>query len=195
MATNVEKSAEKFTEIDLELAGIYYSILVERCMNGNFENITYGDLLNTAKNRHQNNEAVKGSIEVYVGHRLRVVRHFMSSRNLPDLSCLVVQKKTGRNSKEYLSKFDTEYEHQRVIETNWNEVTSDFNAFLAATKVAIARKPLTREKAEVELIDFYMLNKNRIVNNVVNYKESIIKSLMDGISSEEAFEKYLIEDL
>ncbi len=64
------ESIDRFTKIDLELAGVYYTILVERCKNGNMSDLTYGDLVDLAKEKHVGNVTVSNAIPVSTGRRL-----------------------------------------------------------------------------------------------------------------------------
>lgn len=193
MESNMFEAIDRFTAIDLELASVYYTILVDRCKEGDKSDISYGELVDLAKEKHPENMSVINAIPVSTGRRLGVIRYFVSKKGLPDLTCLVVRQNIRTNGEPYLREFDSKIEHVRVFEKDWTTVTSDFNYFIdEAIKIVTRRNKRSCKVAEQLNYTFYKENKHLLIPNIADYKDEIIEMLMDGLTAEDAFADFFI---
>ena len=79
------------TELDLELAGLFYPILIELAKND--APLTYSGLKARAKHEHPGHGAsVDRCADQAVGRRLEVIRRFTSSKDYPDVSARPCQR-------------------------------------------------------------------------------------------------------
>jgi hypothetical protein len=189
------EAIDKFTKIDLELASVYYTILVDRCKDGDKSDISYGELVDIAKEKRPENASVANAIPLSTGRRLGVIRYFVSKKGLPDLTCLVVRQNTRTNGEPYLREFDSQIEHVRVFEKDWTTVTSDFNYFIEeAIKIVTRRNKRSRKEAEQLNYSFYKENKHLLTPNIADYKEEIVEMLMDEFAVEDAFADFFTKN-
>ena len=70
------------TTIDLEVASVYYPILIAKAKSRS--TVTYGELVQLAKGLHPDNTIIQKTIPVSIGRRLDVVRIFTNKLNLPN---------------------------------------------------------------------------------------------------------------
>jgi hypothetical protein len=116
------------TAVDLELAAIYYPILVEKARLKLC--ITYGELVDLAKNLHPDNPVIQNALAISTGRRLDVVRMFTSAHGLPDLSSLVINGLSGECGSGFTRNFDPESARNQVFNFNWQMVPSPFFDFI-----------------------------------------------------------------
>jgi hypothetical protein len=136
------------THTDIDLAKVYFEILVAVAKAKPGQTIEYGELVALAKNTYPDNEAVKGATAVSTGRRLGTLRDkFTEPNKLPDLSALVVNKSTGNNGGVYTQTFDAEVLRAEISAFDWSTVQHDFDNFIATEKIAVKNRPPRREVA------------------------------------------------
>jgi hypothetical protein len=186
------------THTDIDLAKIYFELLVAVAKEKPGQTIEYGELVTLAKNTYPDNEAVKGAAAVSTGRRLGTLRDkFTKPNKLPDLSALVVNKSTGNNGGVYTQTFDAEALRAEISAFDWRTVQHDFDNFIATEKLAVQNRPLRSPRpvkvketeARQTLWDYYQNNKAQI--GLVNQpkKEAIIRLIMQGHGIEDAIEQ------
>ena len=106
MQTQQNSAVTNRTHADIELAKVYFEILVELAKSENHQTIEYGQLVDEARARHPGNRYVQGAIATNIGRRLDTLRDFGTAQGLPDLSALVVNKKTKDNGDGFKKSFD-----------------------------------------------------------------------------------------
>ncbi|XAZ48667.1 hypothetical protein AAHB44_19630 [Pseudomonas simiae] len=84
---------ENITLIDVQLASVYYPILVDLAKHKHC--LTYSELVDRAQCENPDHPVVQNAIPVSTGRRLDVVRLFTNERGLPDLTSLVISKSSG----------------------------------------------------------------------------------------------------
>jgi hypothetical protein len=188
----------KLTHTDIDLAKIYFELLVAVAKGKPGQTIEYGELVTLAKNTYPDNEAVKGATAVSTGRRLGTLRDkFTKPNKLPDLSALVVNKSTGNNGGVYTQTFDAETLRAEISAFDWSTVQHDFDNFIATEKLAVQNRPsrstrpvkVKEPEARQILWDYYQNNKAQI--GLVNQpkKEAIIRLIMQGHGIEHAIEQ------
>lgn len=186
------------THTDIDLAKIYFELLVAVAKEKPGQTIEYGELVTLAKNTYPDNEAVKGATAVSTGRRLGTLRDkFTKPNKLPDLSALVVNKSTGNNGGVYTQTFDAEALRAENTAFDWRTVQHDFDNFIATEKLAVQNRPsrssrpvkVKEPEARQILWDYYQNNKAQI--GLVNQpkKEAIIRLIMQGHGIEDAIEQ------
>ncbi|TKF95342.1 hypothetical protein, partial [Vibrio sp. F13] len=93
MEQQVQSLYANITLNDVQLAAIYYPILVDLARHKHC--LTYGELVKRAKESHPDAEYVQRAIPVSAGRKLDVVRLFTSERGLPDVTSLIINKTAG----------------------------------------------------------------------------------------------------
>ena len=186
------------THTDIDLAKIYFELLVAVAKEKPGQTIEYGELVTLAKNTYPDNEAVKGATAVSTGRRLGTLRDkFTKPNKLPDLSALVVNKSTGNNGGVYTQTFDAEALRAEISAFDWRTVQHDFDNFIATEKLAVQNRPsrssrpvkVKEPEARQILWDYYQNNKAQI--GLVNQpkKEASIRLIMQGHGIEDAIEQ------
>jgi hypothetical protein len=185
------------THTDIDLAKVYFEILVAVAKAKPGQTIEYGELVALAKNTYPDNEAVKGATAVSTGRRLGTLRDkFTEPNKLPDLSALVVNKSTGNNGGVYTQTFDAEVLRAEISAFDWSTVQHDFDNFIATEKIAVKNRPprstkppkVKEPEARQILWDYYQNNKAQI--GLVNQpkKEAIIRLIMQGHGIKDAIQ-------
>ena len=95
-----------YTAYDIVLSTIYLPILIQVAKDK--KTITYGNLVQGAKELHPDNDYVQRSIPVTAGRRLNVLRQILRDNSLPDLSSLVVSASSGKTGDAYHLNPETE---------------------------------------------------------------------------------------
>jgi hypothetical protein len=106
---------KNITEIDIELAKVYFTLLVEFSIRQ--ETVNYGTLIELSKNRYKKNLFVYVGIPTTTGRRLSCLREHTDRLKLPDISSLVVRK--GQNVSGDAYHLDSEKERKKVYKTHW----------------------------------------------------------------------------
>lgn len=128
------------TLLDIELARIYFEILVDYARSYPGKTIQYGQLVHLANDRYPNNQFVKSAIATSMGRRLDALREFTTHKNIPDLSSLVVNKQTGDNGEGFKKSFDGEAVRQIVSDFDWSKVKIDFDNYLVEERLALEER-------------------------------------------------------
>ena len=184
------------TELDLELAKVFYSILVDIC-KGDAETITYGSLVEKAKKDFPNNVIVQNVIPRGIGRRLDTVRLLTNELGYPDLTSLVVNAAEGECGDGYPN--NPELVRQEVKEFNWEKVEQKFNKHLQGARASlkknsgkkkISKKAGMQKQSAKIMADYYLQHKENYPPEIRNYREQIIELISDGYSAKEAFRKF-----
>lgn len=176
------------TLIDLQLAAVYYPLLVMIAKDKG--TISYSDLVEQAQRAHPANPVVQRAIAVSTGRRLDVVRMFTRERELPDLTSLVVNKGSGECGIGFTRAFDPEVARERVFAYDWTQVATEFDGFVKTTETVIApRKRITEAKAIQLMANYYAEHKATLPATVRQQRDLIIELLREGFAVEQAFEQ------
>jgi len=188
--SDLNAQATALTPIDLELALAFYSVLVHQARRQ--ETITYGQLVERAKEMFPSNATVQNAIPISAGRRLDFVRGFTRERRLPDLTSLVVNKATGECGVGFTRSFDPEDARATVFAHDWEGVSAEFTGAVAAARErSRPRKAITHEKALVLMSEYFMEHKATLSPSVRNHREQIIQLIMSGLTPGEAFAEVL----
>lgn len=178
------------TLTDVLLATAYYPILIDLAKHKHC--LTYGELVQRAKEENPSNTTVKSAIPVSTGRRLDVVRLFTRERGIPDLSALVINKNKGECGKFYTDHFDPVAIREEIFAFDWTAVSTDFAGFVKLTEKAITPRKKIKEPAALALLhSYYQEHKATLPADIRTRRELIIELLMEGFSPEEAFTQVL----
>lgn len=174
------------TLLDIELAQLYFDLLVDLAKLQPGKTIQYGELLQSAKDHYPNNSFLKRAIVTSMGRRLDFLREFTTQKKLPDLSSLVVNKSTGDNGEGFKKSFDGEVVRKKVSDFDWSEVKLDFDSYIFGEKIALEQRIKNSHKirkireSEARVIWWEFCKENRKEVSVVTYdeKEKIISLIM-----------------
>jgi hypothetical protein len=174
------------TLIDVQLASSYYPLLVDLAKHKHC--LTYGELVDRAKEEYPDRPMVQKAIAVSTGRRLDVVRLFTSERELPDLTSLVINKGSGECGVGFTRSFDPKVAREEAFSFDWSSVTTDFDGFVKHTETVIRpRKPVKEAKALELMSTYYQQNKASLPPSIRKNREQIVELIMEGFSPEEAF--------
>lgn len=174
------------TLVDVQLASFYYPLLVDLAKHKHC--LTYGELVERAKEKYPDRPVVQKAIAVSTGRRLDVVRMFTSERELPDLTSLIINKESGECGVGFTRNFDPKAAREKVFSFDWSVVTTDFDGFLKHTETAIKpRKPVKEAKARELMSTHYQQHKAKLPPSIRESREKIVELIMEGFSPEEAF--------
>ena len=182
------------TLTDIELAKVYFELLVGLAKSSKGQTIKYGELVELAKEKYPSNEFVTGAIAVSMGRRLDALREFTKQHNLPDLSALVVNKATGNNGKGYIRSFDGDAVREQIAAFDWGSVQLDFENFIASEKMIFEegqikkRKPKRIKEPEAMQIwwEYYKADKDEIGAISQDEKKAIVELIMQGYAPQDA---------
>lgn len=178
------------TLIDIQLASVYYSILVEmakekRCL-------TYGDLVEHAKSKYPDNPVTTMAIPVSTGRRLDVIRLFTTDNDLPDITSIVINKSSGECGIGFTDYFDPKATRESVFNFDWNSATAEFNIFLSATENKIKPRKKVKESDALKMMyEYYKAHKNTLPTNIKDARDLILELIAEGIPVEDAFSESL----
>lgn len=188
--TSPEGLYQNITLNDIQLAGAYYPILIDLAKHKHC--LTYGELVQKAKERNPQSEVVKNAIPTSAGRKLDVVRIFTKERGLPDVTSLIINKAEGECGSFYTEHFDPIKTRNEVFAYNWDAVLPEFDLFVSrATKTATPRKRRKENEAAELLFAYYRDNRSKYPPSVKDKKELLMTLLMEGFSPEEAFTQVL----
>ncbi len=184
------------TLLDIELARIYFEILVDYARSYPGKTIQYGQLVQLANDRYPNNQFVKSAIATSMGRRLDALREFTTQKNIPDLSSLVVNKLTGDNGEGFKKSFDGEAVRQIVSDFDWSKVKLDFDNYLVEERLSLeererkSRKSKKIKEPEARTMWWVFCKENPMLVDSVTYeiKEKIILLIMSGQTPNEALD-------
>ena len=187
-----------YTAYDIVLSTIYLPILIQVAQNK--KTITYGDLVQTAKELHPDNEYVQRSIPVTAGRRLNVLRQILRDNSLPDLSSLVVSASSGDASDAYhlhaeterKKVYDTDWDaHTSIIDSEWVKYPYDKIDFSEIKKREPKPKPPSRDELKRINYDYWVENKNQFPKWFHMKREDLLDLLLQDYPVEECYKKVL----
>lgn len=186
MVGSNESLYKNITLNDVQLASVYYPILIDLAKHKHC--LTYSELIAKAKKLFPDKSVVQNAIAVSTGRKLDVVRIFTTERELPDLTCLIINKGSGECGVGFTQHFDPVKARERVFSFDWSSVSSDFDGYIKHTQTVITpRKQIKKPEAMRVMAEFYSLNKERLPSSVREKREYIIELLTQGFTAEEAF--------
>ena len=187
-----ESLYKNITLNDVQLAAVYYPLLIELAKHKH--NLTYGELVDRAKENHPDKDYVQKAIAVSTGRKLDVVRIFTSERDLPDVTSLIINKNDGECGTGFTDHFDPEKARSEVFTYDWSEVSAEFDIYIETVeKQTTKRKRIKRPAALKIMSAYYNENKESYPLSIKDKREEIIVLLMEGFSAEESF-KQAMED-
>ncbi len=186
MADPTEGFYKNVTLNDVQLASAYYPILIDLAKHKHC--LTYGELVEKAKETYPDKPVVQNAIAVSTGRKLDVVRLFTSERDLPDLSSLIINKAAGECGSGFTDHFDPVAAREKVFAFDWGSVSTDFDGFIEYSESAVKpRKRIKRPAALKLMSDYYFEHKDEFPTTLSECRELIIELLMEGFSPEDAF--------
>lgn len=187
-----ESLYKNITLNDVQLAAVYYPLLIELAKHKH--NLTNGELVDRAKEKHPDKDYVQKAIAVSTGRKLDVVRIFTSERDLPDVTSLIINKNDGECGTGFTDHFDLEKARTEVFSYDWLEVSAEFDIYIETVeKQTTKRKRIKRPAALKIMSAYYNENKESYPLSIKDKREEIIDLLMKGFSAEESF-KQAMED-
>ena len=141
-----------------------------------------------AKEAYPDKQVVQSAIAVSTGRRLDVVRLFTTERDLPDLTCLVINKGSGECGIGFTRHFDPKATRQRVFAFDWSAVSTDFDGFVKVAEAGVKpRKKVIEAQALTMMSDYFRQHRASLPAAIRDQRELIVEMLMEGFSPEEAF--------
>lgn len=181
-----ESLYKNITLNDVQLASAYYPILIGLAKNK--QRMTYGELVNKAKEIYPDKEYVKNAIAVSTGRKLDVVRLFASERALPDVTSLIINKNQGECGAGFTNHFNPENARSEVYAYDWSGVSTDFDLYIEKVEKEVKPKArLNREQALTIMSNYYKENKETLPSSITEKRDEILAMLMEGISAEKSF--------
>jgi hypothetical protein len=188
MQETVEGFYKNITLNDIQLAAAYYPILIDLAKNKHM--LSYSDLVERAKLNYPDKEYVQNAIAVSTGRKLDVVRIFTQERNLPDVTCLIINKNKGECGTGFTDHFDPEQARKIVYLFDWRNVENDFVIYIESVEKQITPRPrISKDQAKNIMSIYYKENKNSLPLSIKKYREKIIELLMEGSQPEKVFEE------
>lgn len=186
MIDPTESFYKNITLNDVQLASAYYPILIDLAKHKHC--LTYGELVERAKQAYPLMPAVQSAIAVSTGRKLDVVRIFTAERDLPDLTCLIINKDAGECGAGFTNYFDPVTTREKVFAFDWSTVSASFDVFIKHSECAITPRKRIERKTAINLMwDHYSAHRTLLPSNISEQRELIIKLLMDGLTPTEAF--------
>jgi len=171
---------------DVQLASAYYPILIDLAKHK--QRLTYTQLVERAKETYPSKTAVQNAIAVSTGRKLDVVRIFTAERDLPDLTCLIINKNAGECGSGFTDHFDPVAAREKVFAFDWSAVSTDFDGYIKHTETTIKPRKRIKLPAARELMSQYFTeHKAQLPPNITKQRDLILELLMDGFSPAEAF--------
>ena len=201
MNNDAHEQYQNVTIIDLKLASVYYPIL--RNLAAQKRQLTYGDLIETAKKLHPDDPVVQNAIPVGTGRRLEVIRLFAKEQGYPDLTSVIINKGSQECGEWVLKRFDPAKLREDVFAFDWSAATTEYDFFIAQVthevtekeKQILKPKRTTQPQAKELMYEYYKLHRATLPNNIQVKSDLIVKLLMDGASVEDAFSQALSKPL
>ncbi len=181
-----ESLYKNITLNDVQLASVYYPILVELARHKHC--LTYSELVEKAKKKCPDKAVVQNAIAVSTGRKLDVIRIFTSERNLPDLTSLIINKGSGECGSGFTQHFDPKEARNNVFAYDWSAVSTDFDGHIKHTEKVITPRKRRQKKHALQLMsEYYSKNKDSLPASLKEKRDFIIELLMEGFSPEETF--------
>ena len=190
------------TAFDVVLSRIYLPILIQVAKKQQI--ITYGELVQTSKELHPDNDYVQRGIPTTAGRRLNVLREILTGHSLPDLSSLVVSASTGDVGEAYhLNQTQLKKERDQVYATDWDSHLGTIDDqwvkypyeeidFTEIKKKEPKPKPPSREELKKINSDYWKENHKLFPKWLRGKREEILDLLYQGYTVEECY-KTVIE--
>ena len=186
MSDRTEGFYRNITLNDVQLASAYYPILIDLAKHK--ARLTYSGLVEKAKNVYPANAAVQKAIAVSTGRKLEVVRVFTAERELPDLTCLIINKGAGECGSGFTDHFDPVAAREKVFAFDWSAVSTDFDGYIKHAKTAVTpRKRIKLPDAREQMSKYYSSHRAQFPPEIIQKRELILELLMDGFTPAEAF--------
>lgn len=186
MEQQVQSLYANITLNDVQLAAVYYPILVELARHKHC--LTYGELVKRAKESHPDVEYVQRAIPVSAGRKLDVVRLFISERGLPDVTSLVINKTAGECGNGVTEYFDPVKLREEVFTYDWSSVSDEFDLYIeTAEQKATPSVRLSRNDAMTMTLDYFKANRTSLPTAISQRRDDIINLILEGYKTEEAF--------
>ncbi len=190
MPSSSKSPYDKITSIDVQLAAIFYPILIEHAKRK--MRLTYGDLVSRGKELNPTNEVAQNAIPVSTGRRLDVVRMFTNERNLPDITSLVIGKSSGECGDGFTRSFDPEEVREAVFSFDWSGISSEFDGFVASAKKSlIRRKRIDKLAATALMSEYFYAHRASLPDWIKEHRETVIELIEEGFSPETAYSQVL----
>ena len=188
MEDQEKNSNRNITLNDVQLAAAYYPILIDLAKHKHC--LTYGELVELAKEENPEKEVVQNAIAVSTGRKLDIVRRFTNERDLPDVTSLIINKSEGECGIGFTSSFDPKAARNKVYEYDWDDVSSEFDVFIDEVKAnATPKKRRTRKESLKLTSSYYQENKAAYSKSIKDLREEIVILLMEGFGVEESFKE------
>lgn len=171
---------------DVQLAAIYYPFLIELARHKHC--LTYGELVQQAKDKHPDLGYVQNAIATSTGRKLDVVRIFTAERALPDVTSLIISKSAGECGSGFTDAFDPIKAREEVFAYDWSNISGEFDMYIeTAEQKAKPRIKITKDKAKELTLDYYQAHKTELPKTITTKRDDIIAMILDDYSVEEAF--------
>ncbi|MDO6678437.1 MULTISPECIES: hypothetical protein [unclassified Shewanella] len=193
MDYQVESFYANITLNDVQLAAVYYPILIDLARHKHC--LTYGELVQRAKDLHPEKEYVQRAIPVSAGRKLDVVRIFTSERNLPDATSLIINKTAGECGSGMTDNFDPKQLREDVFNYDWSNVSNEFDLYIeTAEKNSTPPVKIKRVDAMKMTLDYYKAHQAALPKAISSHRDDIIALILEGYDTERAF-KMVSENL
>lgn len=193
MEHKVQSLYANITLNDVQLGAIYYPILIDLARHKHC--LTYGELVNRAKEMHPDIEYVQRAIPVSTGRKLDVVRLFTSERDLPDVTSLIINKSVGECGNGVTEHFDPVKLRDEVFAYDWSTVSDDFDMYIETVEQkATPQVKLSRSDAMQMTIDYFKVNRTNLPKAISQHRDDIINLILEGYETEDAF-KLIVKSL
>ena len=190
MVEPIDSLYANITLNDVQLAAAYYPILIDLAKHKHC--LTYGELVDKAKEMYPTKEYVQNAIAVSTGRKLDVVRIFTAERDLPDVTSLIINKQAGECGVGFTDYFDPEKARVEVFAFDWSSVTTEFDQYLeAAERHATPRRSVKRPEALKLMSEYYQENRNGYPDSIKEHREELVALIMEGFSPKETFSDVL----
>ena len=174
------------TKTDVELAILFYPILVELAQRGVTDN--YENIADTVRRLHPDNDYAARCHHRGVGRRLDVIRReFTAPRNLPVLAALGVNNASGRPGFAFEGDFETLC--TEAYGFNWSSVEDAFQEQSEIWKKMIAPRVKRTEKEAIQMMwDYAKVHGAAFDKQVSACRDDIIALIRQGEEAEDAYE-------
>ena len=186
MTDPTESFYKNITLNDVQLASAYYPILIDLAKHKHC--LTYSELVERAKETYPSRPEVQNAIAVSTGRKLDVVRLFTVERDLPDLTCLIINKSVGECGSGFTDHFDPVVAREKVFAFDWSGVSTDFDGYVKYVESAVTpRKRIKRPAALKLMSEYYSAHRAQLPASIIEQRELILELLMDGFTPADAF--------
>lgn len=147
MVDPTESHNKNITLNDVQLASAYYPILIDRAKQN--KTITYGKLVAKAKEMYPTRKEVQNAIATSTGRKLHVIRIFTTELGMPDITTLVISKRTRECTPKVTETFNPKAMRRKIFDFDWSNVTTEFDLYIKHTQTVVTpRKPIKESEAK-----------------------------------------------